>query len=467
MDTNNDKIQTAILGAGITGMTSAYWLHRKNVPVRVFEADDDIGGASRTIHFHDFLFDLGGHRFYTRNKEVLKLIDDLLGKEMVTVSRISRIFLNDRFVDYPLGFFNALGALGPVTSMAVAFSYAAEKFTQLFHTPPEVTFEQWVVSRFGRRLYEIYFKPYSEKVWGIPCSELGADFAAQRIKGMSFREALKNMFIKKNAPASLVSQFIYPSRGFGRIHESMAEALPSGSVEVDARVVKVEHDDGRITHVTCQKNGVEYRSAVEQVISTIPVTELVKCLSPAAPKEVLAAAANLKYRDMVIIFLTLDREQVTPDHWIYFPTDPFISRFHEPKNWSKKMAPEGKTSLVVEVFCFEDEPVFKEADPVLVERATKRLVELGLIQKQDVSGSLVIRLKKAYPLYVHDYQQYTQTIFEYLGAFKNLQLAGRNGRYKYTSADYYIEMGLRAAENTMGANHDLDLIASSKEYAEK
>ncbi len=467
MDIKNDTVPTAILGAGITGMTSAYWLHRKNMPVRVLEADDVIGGASRTVHFNGFLFDLGGHRFYTRNEEVLKLIDGLLGEEVITVSRISRIFLNDRFVDYPLGFFNALGALGPATSMAVAFSYAWEKFTHLFHSPPQATFEQWVVSRFGRRLYEIYFKPYSEKVWGIPCSELGADFAAQRIKGMSFREALKNMFIKKNAPASLVSRFLYPSRGFGRIHESMGEALPPGSVEVGARVVKVEHDDGRITHVTHQKNGVEYRSAVDRVISTIPVTDLVRCLSPAAPKEVLEAAASLKYRDMVIIFLTLDREQVTPDHWIYFPTDPFISRFHEPKNWSRKMAPEGKTSLVVEVFCFEDEPVFKEADSILVGRATKRLVELGLIQEKDVCGSLVIRLKKAYPLYVKGYQQYTRSIFEYLGAFKNLQLAGRNGRYKYTSADYYIEMGLRAAENAMGADHDLDLIASSKEYAEK
>lgn len=467
MASRHGDAPTTILGAGLTGMTAAGRLHGRGIPVSVLEAEDCIGGASRTVSFNGFRFDLGGHRFYTRNREVLDLVNTLLGDEIITVPRISRIFLRDRFVDYPLSFFNALGALGPLTSLDVAGSYAWERIRSLFRAAPDKTFEDWVVSRFGRRLYEIYFKPYSEKVWGIPCTELGADFAAQRIKGMSFREALKNMVLKdRNAPASLASQFIYPRLGFGRIPEAMAAALPAGAVKLGARVTGIEHDSERITHVTFRKDHSEQRCEVDHVISTIPVNELVRGLAPAAPPEVLEAAATLKYRDMLIIFLTLNREQVTPDHWIYFPTESFFSRFHEPKNWSREMSPAGSTSLVVEVFCFESEPVFKEEDAVLVRRATKRLVELGLIEEGDVTGSTVVRLKKAYPLYVPDYQRRTRTIFDYLRTFKNLHPAGRSGLYKYTSGDYYIEMGLRAADNAMGANHDLELIGSAKEYAE-
>jgi len=183
---------------------------------------------------------------------------------------------------------------------------------------------------------------------------------------------------------------------------------------------------------------------------------------------VLAAASVLTYRDMVIVFLTLDREQVTPDHWIYFPSDDvFFGRIHEPKNWSKDMAPAGKTSLVVEIWCCEHEPVFHEPDEAIALRTANRLAELGLIQGSQVSGATVVHLKKAYPLYVKDYQERIHTIFGYLSKLKNLQPAGRNGRFKYTSGDYYIEIGVKAAENVMGANHDLELVGSAKEYAEK
>ena len=480
----DDPKMTAVLGAGLTGMTAAYVLQRNHVPVQVFEADRVLGGASRTVRYDGFRFDLGGHRFYTKNQRVLDLVRELIGDELIAVDRVSRIYLDGKFVDYPLSFFSALAGLGAFRSLAVAGSYAAQKARGLVRKSEERTFEEWVVNRFGRRLFEIYFKPYSEKVWGIPCSELGADFAAQRIKGMSFRAALRSMLLpQKDAPATLASRFIYPRLGFGRIPEQMAAALPAGALHLNSPVVRVEHGGRRVMAAICRpfdvapggpesdrtgrNDGRERRFEAENFINTIPINEFVHCLSPAAPAKVLEAADGLRYRDIVIAFLTLDREQVTPDHWIYFSSaDVFFGRMHEPKNWSAAMAPAGRTSLVVEVFCFETDPVWTETEEALLKRVAKRLAELKLIEEKQVSGGCIVRLPKAYPLYVNDYQRRMDTILAFLRQFGNLQSAGRNGLFRYTSGDWYIDMGIKAAENLLGQQHDLMAVGSAQEYAE-
>ena len=459
----------AVIGAGLTGLSAAYVLHGRGVPVAVLEADAAIGGASMTVRFDGFRFDLGGHRFYTKNEPVLKLVRELLGDELLDVPRQSRIYLRGQLVDYPLRFFNALSALGVLTSMGVGLSYMWEKVKGVFCPRREVTFEDWVVSRFGRRLYEIYFRPYSEKVWGVPCRELKADFAEQRIRGLSFREAVRSMVVKRKETAvTLVSQFIYPRLGFGRIPEAMAESLGAGAVKVNAAVVRLEHEGGLIRRVVYETGNGEEAMEPSEVINTIAVTDLVKRLSPAAPAEVAAAAEGLRYRDMVIVFVTLDREMVTPDQWTYFPMDDvFFARMHEPRNWSKAMSPAGKTSLVVEVFCYETDPVWRESDASVTGRVVKRLVEIGMIRESEVMSSKVIHLRKAYPLYVGDYVESLERVMGYLGGFENLQSVGRNGLFRYTSGDYYIEMGVKAAENVLGQEHDLSAIAAAKEYAEK
>jgi protoporphyrinogen oxidase len=471
MSSTSDSRRTIIVGAGLTGLTSAYVLQRNRVPVQVFEADRVLGGASRTVPYDGFRFDLGGHRFYTKNQRVLDLVNELLGDELITVERVSRIYLDGKFVDYPLSFFSALAGLGAGRSLAVAGSYAAQKIrgmSLLHHKTEERTFEQWVVNRFGRRLYEIYFKPYSEKVWGIPCSELGADFAAQRIKGMSFRAALRSMLLpKKDAPATLASRFTYPRLGFGRIPEQMAAALPAGALRLNSPVVRVEHDGRRVTAAICRSGGQETRFEAEHFINTIPINDFVHALSPAPPPTVLEAADGLRYRAIVIAFLTLDREQVTPDHWMYFSSgDVFFGRMHEPKNWSADMAPAGRTSLVVEVFCFETDPAWAEPEEALLRRVAKRLAELKLIEEKQFSGGCVVRLPKAYPLYVNDYRRRMDTILGFLRQFGNLQSAGRNGLFRYTSGDWYIDMGIKAAENLLGRHHDLMAVGSAQEYAE-
>ena len=459
---------TAILGGGLTGMTAAYVLNRNNIPVQVFEAERFYGGASRTVEFSGFRFDLGGHRFYTKDQEILDFVREVLGEDMLIVPRRSRIYLWGHLVDYPLSFFNALSALGPFHSTTVAASYAFERIKRAFRPREDKSFEDWIVSHFGRRLYEIYFRPYSEKVWGVPCTQLKADFAAQRIKGLSFREAVRNMVSRKgDTPATLVSRFFYPRLGFGQIPDAMAKTLPDDTIKLGSRVSRIKHDNDGITEIGTTDGRIETLHKAGNVISTIPISDLVSALSPAAPADVRAAASGLRYRDMVIVFLTLDREQVTPDHWIYFSTDDvFFGRMHEPTNWSAAMSPPGKTSLVVEIFCFDNEPVWREPDESVTRRVLKRMAELGLIKENDVSDSMVIRLRKAYPLYTDDYLERLDIVLGYLSSLRNLQTAGRNGLFRYTSGDYYMEMGIKAAENLLGETHDLRAVAAAEVYAE-
>jgi protoporphyrinogen oxidase len=216
-----------------------------------------------------------------------------------------------------------------------------------------------------------------------------------------------------------------------------------------------------------RSEGRETRFEAANFINTIPINEFVHCLSPAPPPVVLDAADGLQYRAIVIAFLTLDREQVTPDHWIYFSSgDVFFGRMHEPKNWSAAMAPQGRTSLVVEVFCFETDPVWTEPEAAVLQRVAKRLAELKLIEQKQVSGGCIVRLPKAYPLYVNDYRRRMGTILDFLRQFANLQSAGRNGLFRYTSGDWYIDMGIKAAENLLGRHHDLMAAGSAQEYAE-
>ncbi len=300
----------------------------------------------------------------------------------------------------------------------------------------------------------------------MPCNQLRADFASQRIKELSLWEAFKNMVWKKgNKPMTLERQFLYPIHGFGRISEGLAKELPIYSIKLQSPITCLEHDGRRIIGIMYKNNGKLFRYEPAHVISTFSMSDLVRCLFPAPPVEVLDAATCLKYRDQIFVFLALDREQVTPDHWIYFSSDDvFFGRVHEPKNWSSVMSPSGKTSLVVEIFCYESEPIWTEPNESLIKRVSHRIAELGLIEEEQVIDGCVVRLKKAYPLYVDDYEQRINTILNFLHPIKNLQIVGRNGLFKYTSGDYCIEMGIKAAENLMGQNHDILSITSEKKW---
>ena len=471
---SRDNSHCLILGAGLTGLAAAYVLSRAGRDVKVFEAQPFFGGASRTVRHGEYRFDLGGHRFYTRDPNVIGLVNELVGDDMLRVGRVSRIHLNGRFADYPLSLSSALSVLSLPTCAAVGASYAWSRVMWLIdrlRRKRAHTFEQWVVSRFGRKMYNIYFKSYSEKVWGVSCRELCADFAEQRIKGLSMSSAIREMIGRRRSKGkvkTLVREFMYPRYGFGQIPEAMAAALKPNTLRLSSRAVGARHNGSRLMEVIVRTADGDESHPCGEVILTTPVNEFVSRLDPAPPREVTDAAARLRYRDILICFITLDRPQVTRDHWIYFSSpDVFFGRMHEPKNWSPDMAPAGTTGLVMEVFCFKDEPIWTEPDKSLLARVVAKLEGLGLIEPGQYLDGRVVRLEKAYPLYTSNYADCLEEVLGYLSRFENLQCAGRKGLFRYTSGDRYIEMGMKAAGNLLGEHHDVAAVAMEQEYAEK
>jgi len=463
--------QTVIAGGGVAGLSAAYRLQgSSDVPFVLFERDRQVGGYSRTVVHDGFRFDLGGHRFYTKKPEVSRVIDELVGPDLLEVDRISRILFKGRFVDYPLSAFNTLKSLGILSAGRAVLDYGATKVRRvLTGGGPEVTFEEWAVNRFGRYLYEVYFKVYSEKTWGIPCTELSADFAEQRIKGLSFREAVKDALFKKGEDDSLVRRFIYPRYGFGQITDAMAAAVcEPNRVLTNHAVTGVEHDGDRITAVIVQRDdGKEVRQPCSDLISSLATDDLVRCLRPAVPAEVLAAADALRYRAVRILVLLLDTKQVSPDHWIYVPSpDIGFCRLHEPKNWSPAMAPPDKTSLVLEYFCQAGDETYNRPGQELAEEAAAQLESIGLIPRDSVIDFASVPMPRAYPVYNVGYKEHLDVVRDYLDRFSNLHAVGRNASFLYTSSDHYIDMGLKAAENVLGHNHDLSRIGRESGYAE-
>ena len=470
-DTYAGEEPVVIIGAGMAGLTAAYHLSRNTEQtVLVLEKDCCVGGASRTARFKGFRFDLGGHRFYTKKPEVDSFVEKIVGEDLLTVGRISRIHFNGRFVNYPLEPANALLSLGVLGSSQALADYVRVKLARVLTGPvSEDNFEQWAVDRFGRYLYEVYFKVYTEKIWGLPCQEISADFAHQRIKNLSFREAVKEALLGKSKSASLIREFSYPRYGFGQIVENIAASLgENGRVLVNHEVEELRHDDGHIRALAVRsKEGRRSVIRCANVISSIPVSDTIEALRPPAPDCVRKAAANLSYRDMVILLLVLNRPRVSSDHWIYVPSREIgFARLHEPKNWSAEMAPPDSTSLVLEYFCQRGDSRWQQPAEEMAAEAARDLEKLGLVKHEEITNFTTIRLPRAYPIYRIDYKRDLDEALTCLTRFRNLQSIGRNGRFVYTSSDHYIDMGLRAAENLLGANHDLGDIGRGPQYAE-
>jgi protoporphyrinogen oxidase len=465
------RLPVVIAGGGVAGLAAAYRLQGAHeLPFVVFEKGGEVGGYSRTARYKDFRFDLGGHRFYTKKAGIQRLVEDVVGKDLLQVERLSRILFNGRFVDYPLSGANTLLALGPLGAVHGAFDYAAIKAHNLLFPPgPERTFEQWALNRFGNYLYRAYFKVYSEKTWGVPCTELSADFAEQRIKKLSLREVVRDAVLKKGEDESLVRRFVYPRYGFGQVPEGMASAVkPPNRILTGHAVTEVEHEDGRVTAVTVRTpEGSALRQPCCELVSSLPVTDLVGMLRPAAPPDVLDAARQLTYRSVVILLLVLDVPQVSPDHWIYVP-DPAIGfcRLHEPKNWSADMAPPDRTALVLEYFCQEGDERWQRPADELAGEAAGDLAAMGLIQPGWASDFVRVPLPRAYPVYRLGYEAPLAVITSHLARFENLHNVGRNASFLYTSSDHYMDMGLKTAENLLGHAHDLASIGRERAYAE-
>src|SRR5579864_1581094 len=474
------KTTVAIIGAGPAGLTAAYLLSKNDVDVKVLEADPVyVGGISRTATYKGFHFDIGGHRFFSKSKAVEDLWTEILPNDMLNRPRSSRIFYGGKFFSYPLKPFEALIKLGIFRSILCVLSWMKARF---FPVRDPRNFEEWVSNQFGRRLFSIFFKSYTEKVWGMSCKEISADWAAQRIKGLSLGSAIKNALIpqryngdRTKVIKTLINSFRYPRKGPGMMWEACAEKVKAmgGTVEMGARVTGCAYDEATsIWNVEFKdRSGNVQTVEAEHVISSAPMRELVRGLSPQVSEPAKHAADSLKYRDFLTVMLILKERNRFDDNWIYIH-DPSVKvgRVQNFRSWSPEMVPDpDKACYGLEYFCFEHDGVWDSKDEDLIALAKRELIKIGLGQEGDVLDGCVVRQKKAYPVYDDDYARHVETIRRELDSrYPNLHLVGRNGMHKYNNQDHAMMTAMLCAENILADAKLYDLwgVNQDAEYHE-
>lgn len=473
MLTRKEDKKVIIIGGGPAGLTAAYELNKSGIRSEVFEKDDIVGGISRTVNYKGYRFDIGGHRFFTKVKVVQDMWDEVLRSDFLLRDRLSRIYYRKKFFNYPFEVKNAVFGLGIFNSLLIVISYLR---AQVIPIRPENTFEQWITNRFGYRLYKIFFKTYTEKVWGIPCSEISSEWAAQRIKGLSLFSALKNALLKKppadkNVIKTLINSFHYPKLGPGMMWEKVREIVEEGlcRVHMNSGIEKIYwHNDAVLAVETCN-GGTTTRISGTDFISSMPIRELIAKLEPLPPSEILKAGDKLNYRDFITVSLIIDKKTIFEDNWIYIH-DPNVKvgRIQNFKNWSPYMVPDPeKTSLGMEYFCFENDEFWSMSNENLVDLAKNELENLGFAKKSEIIDGTVVRMPKAYPVYDEEYKKALEQIKEFLAKISNLQLVGRNGMHKYNNQDHSMLTSMLAVKNILGGHFDLWKVNADQDYHEE
>jgi protoporphyrinogen oxidase len=464
-----DVPRTVVIGAGPAGLTAALKLTTTRRRVTVLEASDQVGGISRTVERDGWRFDLGGHRFFTKVPEVERLWHEILpDSDFLRRPRMSRILYRGNLFDYPLKPLNALRGLGPVEAIRCVAS-----FLQARLRPPkqQSNFEEWVTARFGQRLYRIFFKTYTEKVWGVPATEIQADWAAQRIKNLSLGSALRNAFTTRRGNGditTLIDHFNYPRLGPGMMWQRARQLAEQGGAEIifNTPVTELHRDNDRVTAVTATVDGLPQRVACDAVISSMPLTELVLGMQP--PEDVEAAARGLSYRDFLTVALVVPDADAFPDNWIYVHTPGIrVGRVQNFGSWSPYLVKDGYTCLGLEYFVNEGDDLWCLPDTDMINLARQELRELGLVRECEMDTGYVVRVPKAYPVYDAGYAERVRLIGQWLARHaRNVQPVGRNGMHKYNNQDHSMLTAMLAVENLNGADHDLWSVNVEQEYHE-
>jgi protoporphyrinogen oxidase len=443
---------TVVIGAGPAGLTAALEFLRHGLPPTVLEKSGEVGGIACTLSHKGFRFDMGGHRFFTKIPEIQDLWNKLLPEDFALRRRLSRIYYRGRFFSYPLKAADAFLGLGPLESLRVVMSYVR---WQLFPSREEHTFEEWVTNRFGARLYRSFFESYTEKVWGMPPSELKADWAAQRIKGLTLKEALLGMFRRSDSTVrSLIEEFNYPLLGPGMLWGAARDAVVSqgGSVHHGMEVFHILHNDTRMETVVAGDGEAKQEFPVENLVSSMPIDDFISRLVPAPPQTVVAAAKSLRYRAFITVCLIVDKAQLFPDQWIYVQDSSVrAGRIQNFKNWSPAMVPDpDRSGIGLEYFSDPGDDLWELSDWKLIELAVAELSRLGFARPDEVSDGMVFRIPKAYPVYVGNYADSVGVIRDYVSRFENFQTVGRNGLFRYNNMDHSMLTALYAVRNLVG-----------------
>lgn len=454
---NSEKV--IIMGAGPAGLGAAFELSKNGIEAIVVEKDNVVGGISRTLKYKGYYFDEGGHAFFSRNQEISEIWHALLGSNLAGIRRLSRIYYQGKYFDFPLKPGNALFGMGLLGSMAILGSYVKSR---IFPYKEEETFEQWVSNKFGKRLYQIFFKTYTEKVWGIPCSQIGAEWARQRIGGVSLFSAVKHAFWGRGKSRTdiLTGEFRYPLLGPGMMYEAMKTKIErmGNSVFLDCEVISINHNQSEVLSVTVgDKTGKQKSFVGTKFISTIPISLLIQRMTSRPPPDVLEASRKLRYRGLLVVHLIIEKENLFPDNWLFIHSPEVkVARIQNYKNWSSRMVPDPtKTSLGLEYFCTENDNFWNQPQERLIAIAIEELKKLNIVDEQAILDALVFKIPYAYPVYYRGYREPLETVKRYLATFANLQTVGRGGMYQYSHMYHSILTGLMAARNILGSSFDI------------
>ncbi|CAN5506277.1 NAD(P)/FAD-dependent oxidoreductase [soil metagenome] len=466
--------EVIVVGAGPAGLTAAFCLHKHGVSSTILEADDVVGGISRSAERDGWRFDIGGHRFFTKVREVEDLWHEILpAEDFLLRPRMSRIYYDGKFFDYPLKASNALKNLGVIEAVRCVLSYI---WVRLRPPKDQTNFEGWVAARFGWRLYRTFFKTYTEKVWGVPAKEIQADWAAQRIKNLSLFSAIVNAVLPKRNQkdiASLIEEFQYPKYGPGMMWETCRDKVEAQGSKVLMRteVTRVRPEGGRALAVTARTaDGATTEYPCTDVISSMPITALVRAMDPPPPAAVLAAADGLSYRDFLTIALVVPEEAGFPDNWIYVHSPEVeLGRIQNFGSWSPYLVKEGRTCLGLEYFVFEGDRLWVMPDEELVALGTRELAALGLVDPTEVEAGYVVRMPKAYPTYDETYRDNVDVLRAWLVVnAANVHPIGRNGMFRYNNQDHSMYTALLTVENIVAdAGHDIWAVNVEEEYHEE
>ncbi len=442
-----------VLGAGLSGLSAAAWLTRAGHPATVVEKDTTVGGLARTITHGEYRFDLGGHRFLTDNQQLQSFVSELLGDDLLRVPRKSQIYIAGQYIDYPLTPLNAVFGLGPAKTGGILLDYGKEKVLGAFRHKKITSLEDWVVARFGRTIFELYFKNYSEKVWGIDSRNISKDWVSKRIDGLSLGRFIQHSLIRpgRHPVKTLTDTFWYPRLGIGQLADRMHELIQKENVVKTAAAVEtIGHKQGRITSVQCTWAGKKHTIKGSDYISSLPITQFIAGMNPQPPDAVRRAASRIRFRSLVIVALFVKKRRLTDLTWMYFPENivPF-GRIHEPKNWSADLAPQGRSHVVAEYFCNTDDSIWQSSEKKLSDLTADHLQKLGFLEKGDVLDSTVLRIPYAYPVFDLQYHRHLKVITDFLDTFENLHLIGRSGMFSYLNMDQAMESGIMVAEKVM------------------
>jgi len=467
----NKKV--AILGGGLAGLAAGLELAKAGIKVIVIEKWDKVGGLARTIEIHGFRFDTGPHRWYTKNDMVNKWMHDLLKGEIIRVPRLTRIYFDKKFFYYPIRLMNALLGIGPWKAFRAVLDYGVIKLKALIIKPRLLTMEDGYINQFGQTLYEIFFKRYSEKLWGVDCNKISIDWVGQRTRGLSIITLIKEAFFKSKSVVSLVDEFSYPQKGVGRIGEKMAENIKKlgGEIITNAEVVQINKKKNKIISVNLRNHSTEKVISADYFISSIPLDDLIIRMIPKVNKNILSLAKKLTYRDELQVVLFVRKNHITEDTWIYIhPKEIPFMRIMEMDNWSKVLSRPSTTSLVFEIACNEKDKIWSKSNSQIIDFVKDSYIqEFNLIRKKDIIGGYVHRCYKEYPVYHINYKNDLDKIKKYLQIFSNLQIVGRNGTFRYNNMDHSIEMGLYAAWNIISGKkkYNIDSVNIEREYLEE